>query len=134
MRMPVLQQLQYDYLQRATRRHFMRNCATGLGATWLALRESQADFADAGIRGADSKVPSSHACPRAKRVIFLHMAGAPSQLELFDYKPELEKLDGEPCPESFLKGKRFAFIQGVPNMLGPQYPFEQVGGKRTMGL
>jgi hypothetical protein len=55
------------------------------------------------------------------------MAGAPSQLELFDYKPDLQTLDGQDCPQSFLEGKRFAFIQGVPKMLGPQFPFQQCG-------
>src|SRR5205807_8011637 len=65
--------------------------------------------------------------PRAKRVIYLHMAGAPSQLELFEHKPELTKLDGQDCPMSFLTGKRFAFINGVPKLLGAQYPFHQTG-------
>jgi len=65
--------------------------------------------------------------PKAKRVIFLHMAGAPSQHELFDYKPELAKLDGQDCPKEFLEGKRFAFISGVPKMLGPQFPFHKAG-------
>ena len=55
------------------------------------------------------------------------MAGAPSQLELFDYKPDLQRLDGKTCPASFLEGKRFAFIQGVPKMLGPQFPFKRCG-------
>lgn len=64
---------------------------------------------------------------RAKSVIYLHMAGAPSQLELFDYKPELMKLNGQDCPPSFLEGKRFAFIRGVPKMLGPQAAFAQHG-------
>lgn len=68
-----------------------------------------------------------HFPAKAKRVIYLHMAGSPSQLDLFDYKPELEKLNGKDCPQSFLEGKRFAFIQGVPKMLGPQFEFEQVG-------
>jgi uncharacterized protein (DUF1501 family) len=63
----------------------------------------------------------------AKHVIFLHMAGAPSQLELFDYKPELAKLDGKPCPQEFLQGRRFAFIRGTPNLLGPQFAFAQHG-------
>jgi hypothetical protein len=63
----------------------------------------------------------------AKAVIYLHMAGAPSQLELFDYKPLLHKLDGQDCPPSLLEGKRFAFIRGVPQMLGPQAKFEQRG-------
>jgi hypothetical protein len=69
----------------------------------------------------------AHFAPRAKRVIFLHMAGAPSQLELFDYKPELQKLHGQNCPQSLLDGKRFAFIKGVPQMLGPQAKFKQHG-------
>ncbi len=64
---------------------------------------------------------------KAKSVIYLHMAGAPSQLELFDYKPELMKMDGQDCPQSLLEGKRFAFIRGVPKMLGPQAKFKQHG-------
>ena len=81
-----------------------------------------------------SRDPSSPLAPlppqftaRAKRVIYLHMAGAPSQLELFEHKPELTKLDGQDCPASFLAGKRFAFISGVPKLLGSQYPFHQAG-------
>lgn len=64
---------------------------------------------------------------KARSVIYLHMAGAPSQLELFDYKPELMKLNGQDCPQSLLEGKRFAFIRGVPKMLGPQAAFKQRG-------
>lgn len=73
-----------------------------------------------------SAIPAPLAA-RAKRVIYLHMIGAPSQLELFDYKPVLKELDGQDCPQEFLEGKRFAFIQGTPKMLGPQYPFKQHG-------
>jgi hypothetical protein len=64
---------------------------------------------------------------KAKSVIYIHMAGAPSQLELFSYKPELSKLDGLDCPPSLLEGKKFAFIRGVPKMLGPQANFRQHG-------
>lgn len=64
---------------------------------------------------------------RARSVIYLHMAGAPSQLELFDYKPVLAAMDGKDCPESLLKGKKFAFITGTPKMLGPQAEFAQYG-------
>lgn len=64
---------------------------------------------------------------KAKSVIYLHMAGAPSQLELFNYRPELMKLDGQDCPPSLLEGKKFAFIRGVPKMLGPQATFQQQG-------
>ncbi len=72
-------------------------------------------------------VKSPHFAPKAKTVIFLHMAGAPSQLELFDYKPALQKYDGKDCPSELLKGKRFAFIVGTPKMLGPQTQFNQYG-------
>src|SRR5438045_9410135 len=68
---------------------------------------------------------------KAKSVIYLHMAGAPSQLELFDYKPELMKMDGQDCPPSLLEGKRFAFIRGIPKMLGPQAKFAQHGQCRA---
>jgi hypothetical protein len=70
---------------------------------------------------------ASHFAAKAKQVIFLHMAGAPSQLELFDHKPELSQYDGLDCPQSFLEGKRFAFIEGVPKLLGPQSSFRQYG-------
>jgi hypothetical protein len=58
------------------------------------------------------------------------MAGAPSQLELFDYKPDLIKLNGQDCPSEFLAGQSFAFIQGVPKMLGTQYKFHQAGNTK----
>lgn len=121
--------LSQDLLRR-TRRHFLQDCGLGLGALW---------FAQAGGRvwGAGSPIVRDSAQPllplqpplpaRARRVIYLHMAGSPSQLELFDHKPELSKQDGKDCPESLLKGKQFAFIQGVPKMLGPQFPFQQHG-------
>ena len=113
------EQLQRDRLCFDTRRHFLQRCGTGLGAMWLGTQTASGTVTD------PSKEP--HFPAKAKRVIFLHMAGAPSTLEMFDYKPTLAKLDGQDCPESFLQGKRFAFIQGVPKMLGPQFPFERVG-------
>ncbi len=64
---------------------------------------------------------------RAKHIIFLHMAGAPSQLDLFDYKPELTRRDGQPCPEEFFKGQRFAFIKGHPRLLGTMHTFARHG-------
>lgn len=111
-------------LRLATRRHFLQNCTTGLGAIWLGIHAP-------GMGNArddrPTQVASDSRPPKAKRVIFLHMIGAPSQLELFDYKPNLGQLDGKDCPQSFLEGKRFAFIQGTPKMLGHQYPFRQHG-------
>lgn len=118
-----------ERLKLDTRRHFLRCCSTGLGAIWLGEQNLQSAIADEADAESDqaSSAGRAHHIPRAKRVIFLHMAGAPSTLELFDYKPELAKLDGKSCPQSLLDGKRFAFIQGTPKMLGPQYPFHQAG-------
>ncbi|SMP74836.1 Protein of unknown function [Neorhodopirellula lusitana] len=115
-----------------TRRHFLHGCTTGMGAMWLASQNaSQAQAANRFQPIHDARNPLSPVAPplpaKVKRVIYLHMIGAPSQLELFDYKPDLERLDGKDCPQSFLEGKRFAFIQGTPKMLGPQYPFAQYG-------
>ncbi|MBC7979974.1 MAG: DUF1501 domain-containing protein [Armatimonadetes bacterium] len=122
----LARELKLMELQRVTRRHFLSRCTTGLGAMWMSGMGEKAFGA-----AAESSAPSLLQMPqfpgRAKRVIYLHMAGAPSQHELFDYKPELEKLNGKECPKEFLEGKLFAFIQGVPKMLGPQFPFKQHG-------
>lgn len=121
-------QAQQLALQTDTRRHFLKGCPTGLGALWMA---SQADASGQHVPVHSDANPLSPVTPplpaTAKRIIFLHMIGAPSQLELFDHKPDLIRLDGKECPQSFLEGKRFAFIQGTPKMLGPQYPFRRHG-------
>jgi hypothetical protein len=65
--------------------------------------------------------------PKAKAVIHLIMAGAPSQLDLFDYKPKLVEINGQDCPESIYKKERFAFIKGVPKMLGTPHTFQKHG-------
>ena len=111
-----------------TRRHFLRDCGMGLGATWLASTCGRVWGAQPERDPGHPLAPlKPHFPGRAKRVIYLHMAGSPSQLELFDYKPELQKFDGQDCPQEFLEGKRFAFIQGIPKLLGSQYPFHQAG-------
>src|SRR6188474_2528697 len=116
--------LQREQLAAITRQHFLQRCTTGLGGMWLAQQGLAATVRDE----AKPLAPlPPHFPAKAKRVIYLHMAGSPSQLELFDHKPELIKLDGRDCPLSFLAGKQFAFIQGVPKMLGSQYPFQQHG-------
>ncbi len=121
-----------------TRRHFLKESAMGLGA--LALGSilggcGTGSGSSTGNRLLDVFNPLSPKPPmfpgKAKSVIYLHMAGAPSQLELFDYKPDLIKLDGEDCPQSLLEGKRFAFIRGTPKMLGPQATFRQYGQSGT---
>lgn len=124
--------LRHEVLLHHTRRHFLRDCASGLGALWFAAASGRAwgatGTAGSGRDAAHPLIPAAPQKPaRAKRVIYLHMAGSPSQLELFDYKPELQRLDGQDCPQSLIAGKNFAFIQGVPKMLGSQYPFRQHG-------
>jgi hypothetical protein len=119
--MNALQKLQQHALAQTTRRHFLQDCGAGMGALWLSLA------AGGGPCALASGSTAAASSARAKRVIYLHMAGSPSVLELFDYKPELAALDGQDCPQSFLEGKRFAFIRGVPKLLGPQFPYAQHG-------
>jgi hypothetical protein len=116
-------------LSMQTRRHFLGRSGVGLGAIALAaLHGSKRSQGSESDRMDKPMAPKSPPLPsRAKRVIYLHMAGSPSQLELFDYKPELHKYSGMDCPKEYLEGKRFAFIQGVPKMLGPMFPFRQHG-------
>jgi Protein of unknown function (DUF1501) len=118
-----------------TRRHFLQTLGTGLGAmalgSLLGSCGQSGSSSVANLMATDPYNPLAprppHFAPKAKSVIFLHMAGAPSQLELFDFKPELAKMDGQDCPPSLLEGKKFAFIRGVPKMLGPQATFKQHG-------
>jgi hypothetical protein len=117
-------------LQKETRRNFLKESFMGLGG--LAFGSLLAcDTRKQGKIIIDTQNPLSAKVPhffsKAKSVIYLHMAGVPSQLELFDYKPELAKLDGQDCPQSFLEGKKFAFIRGVPKMLASQAVFKQHG-------
>jgi hypothetical protein len=113
----------FDDLLHQTRRHFLERCSLGLAGMYLAsLQQKAAAAVDNPLA---PKKP--HFQPRARSVIYLHMAGSPSQLELFDWKPELVKYDGQDCPQHLLEGKRFAFIKGVPRMLGTPYKFKQHG-------
>ncbi|MFK7734890.1 MAG: DUF1501 domain-containing protein [Pirellulaceae bacterium] len=125
----LLHEANQQALELQTRRHFLRNCTTGLGGIWLASQGGALGHAsDGGTAQTPAEVEGGLHHPRKiKNVIFLHMIGAPSQLELFDYCPELERFDGKDCPQSYLEGQRFAFIQGVPQMLGPQFSFKQHG-------
>jgi hypothetical protein len=111
--------------QGATRRLFLQQGMAGLGALWLAGSSSPAHASSVNAGPMAPRAP--HFAGKAKRVIYLHMAGAPSQLELFEHKPELAKLSGKPCPESLLAGEQFAFLRGTPELLGSYYPFKQVG-------
>jgi hypothetical protein len=108
-----------------SRRAFLGQSALGLGAAALAsLTPARlASAATAGVLG-----ELRHVAPKAKRVIFLYMSGGPSHLETFDYKPTLEKLDGQPMPESFTQGQPIAQLQGQKlKCLAPQFKFRKHG-------
>jgi len=77
------------------------------------------------LRAQHATTPAPNA--KAKAVIFIHLAGSPSQLDLLDWKPELVRFNGQDCPAEYLKGKRFAFIKGVPKMLGTPFRFARHG-------
>jgi hypothetical protein len=116
-----------EHLQLQTRRHFLRQCQVGVGGFALAalLGQQSAAAPAAVVNPLAPKQP--HFAPKAKRVIYLHLTGSPPHLDLYDYKPQLVKLDGQPCPDEFLKGKRFAFTTGTPKLLGTPRKFGQYG-------
>jgi len=126
---------QTDRLHLSTRRHFFRNCGVGVGKIALATLLSEQLTGRQSVHAADAQRPTApkppHFEPRAKRVIFLFMAGAPSQLELFDYKPKLAELEGKPIPPSVIKGQRYAFIQPDAAVLGPRFKFARHGESGT---
>ncbi len=128
--MSILEEARLAQAEYSTRRHFLKACSMGLGAVALNSLTGLNSFA-ATPDGSTNQLGLPHFAPKAKRVIYLHMAGSPSQLELFDYKPELERLNQQLCPPSLLEGKRFAFINGTPKMLGPQAKFSQHGQSRA---
>ena len=103
--------------QSVTRRHFFNECGYGVGK--LALAGLLTD--------ALGKSRPAHVAPKAKAVIHLFMAGAPSQLELFDNKPKLKTLEGKPLPPSVIGDQRYAFIQRDAAVLGPRFPFAKHG-------
>jgi hypothetical protein len=120
---PKLQQL-----QQITRRHFLK--ATGqfsLGAVALAALAGREARANGATVADPLAARSPHFAPKVKRVIYLHMSGGPPHLDLFDYKPELVKWNDKPCPDEFIKGRRFAFTTGVPKLMGTPQRFAQYG-------
>src|SRR5262249_28449271 len=108
---------QLDRLQLQTRRHFLKTCQLGVAAAALSALLANDPQAESQVENPlGPKKP--HFPAKAKRVIYLHLTGSPPHLDLYDYKPELVKHDGQPCPEVFTKGKRFAFTSGTPKLLG----------------
>jgi hypothetical protein len=112
--------------QLQTRRHFLRDSQLALGGIALASLTGGATTARAEV--VNPLAPRApHHSAKAKHVIYLHLTGSPPHLDLYDYKPELVKRDGQPCPDEFLKGKRFAFTSGVPKLLGTPRKYAQHG-------
>jgi Protein of unknown function (DUF1501) len=110
------------------RRHFLRQSGLGLGALALQGLWGRSRGVEANGPATDPLVARPPLRPgRAKRLIYLHMSGAPPQMDLFDYKPQLNAWDGQPCPKSFFEGKRLAFTKGHPTLLGSPHRFQRVG-------
>lgn len=115
-----------EHLHGVTRRHFLRQSSVGIGTLALAsLLGHDAATAAPVVNPLAPKKPPLPA--KAKRVIYIHLTGSPPNLDLFDYKPELVKRNGQPCPDQFLKGKRFAFTSGTPKLLGTPRTFARHG-------
>ncbi len=117
-------------LRDITRRHFFSRCSIGLGSIALGtmLREQAPAFDRIGLQNPLEPKPT-HFPAKAKNVIFLFMAGGPSQLEMFSYKPQLQELNGQPIPDSFIEGKRFAFMNSSHRrkLLATKRTFRQYG-------
>lgn len=126
----IIREWQLEQSKLNTRRLFLKTMGLSLGS--LALHSVLPGCSSASLSGLSNGLnplepKSPHFAAKAKSVIYIHMAGAPSQFELFDHKPALNQLHGKACPPSLLEGKKFAFIRGVPKILGNQTTFEKVG-------
>ena len=114
-----------------TRRHFLGGSTAGLGAAALGQLLAADSWAAGSNQAAKIVQPLAAKQPplpaKAKSVIYLHMAGSPPQQELFDYKPKLQEYNDKDCPDEYLKGERFAFIKGHPQLLGTPYKFSRHG-------
>lgn len=119
--------LEHERLQWQTRRQFLKGAGQfSLGAMALgSMLPGKLGATSSGL--VNPLAPKAPQFGRAKNVIYLHMSGAPPNLDIFDYKPELIKRDGEDCPDSFLEGRRFAFTSGVPKLMGTPRTFERHG-------
>ena len=125
--MKLDQELRQEHARYATRRWFLRDCGVGLAG--IALHALLAGDSRASAAQPDNPLAPRlpHFAPKAKRVVYLFHSGAPSQLELFDNKPELTKRDGQNPPAELLKGYRAAFINPNSALLGPKYSFARYG-------
>ena len=110
-----------------TRRHFLMDCGIGLGKVALASLLAEGTASQAATPVNPMLTKPGHFPGKAKSVIHLFMAGAPSHLDLFDPKPELTRMDGKPLPPSVTSGQRLAFIRADAAVMGPQFKFARHG-------
>ena len=108
-----------------TRREFLKYTGTGIGALGLASALNNNLYAASNNESVSFLNP--HFVPKAKNVIYIHLVGGPSHLELFDHKPELIKRDGQKCPDHMFKGKQLAFIRDHPTLLGTRFKYNKYG-------
>jgi hypothetical protein len=124
------QELRREYARLITRRWFFRQCGVGLGsmalASLLGAPEARGATRPSVTNPLSPKQP--HFKPKAKRVIYLFMGGAPSQLDLFDYKPALAKYNGKPIPQEVVMGQKYAFIKPDAALYATEFKFSKQGG------
>lgn len=121
-----MQNSQSKRLKLSTRRQLFQTCGVGLGKVALASMFAE-EFGTSSLQASETTPRGHHHPPRVKRVMYLFMAGAPSQLDLFDYKPKLTELEGQPLPASVIDGQRYAFIQPDAAVLAPRFKFKKHG-------
>ncbi|HEV3300186.1 MAG TPA: DUF1501 domain-containing protein [Planctomycetaceae bacterium] len=131
----LLEEARLARVRLLTRRHFLRQSQIGLGALALssligAPRPARGAVSGAVDNALAARLPVAKA--KARAVIYLHMSGSPPQQDLFDYKPKLVEYNMQPCPDELLKGQRFPFIKGHPNLLGTPYHFRPHGDCGTV--
>lgn len=115
-------------LHEMTRRHFFQECGIGLGKIGLATLLCGNDGFASSTHQANPLAPRPpHYAPKVDNVIYLFMAGAPSQLDLFDPKPQLNKFDGQPIPAEIVKDQRYAFIERNASLMASRFEFEKCG-------
>src|SRR5215471_13345960 len=128
--MNLPQELRAEYARLITRRWFFRQCGVGLGSIALgSMLNSQSAHAAAAPAANNPLTPREpHFKPKAKRVIYLFMGGAPSQLDLFDFKPTLAKYNGQPVPTEVVMGQKYAFIKPDAALYASEFKFARHGG------
>jgi len=123
-------ELRSEYSKYVTRRWFLRQCGVGLGSIALAsLLDPGKVFGGEKMAAASNPLAprQPHFKPKAERVIYLFMGGAPSQLDLFDYKPSLAKYNGRPVPKEVVMGQKYAFIKPDAALFASEFKFARHG-------